>query len=242
MTTRAATIALLLLVTCPAVLWAQQGRRGRTGTPGREVPAQQVRRISQNALAEVMPQGLELREVLWNQPVRLPRGDVDARGYLEGEEPVNDRLRARIELFVGDESVRTIRVRLLVRDRRDVVVVTRRLRPGDTVDASDLALRPLPPGVRVRRPLRSIADAVGQEITRIVDSGEVLQSGSLRAPTAVRRRERVRIIARIGGIEVVAQGEPLQDGAIGEVIRVMCLSTRRTIDARVSRVGEVVAQ
>jgi flagellar basal body P-ring formation protein FlgA len=225
---------IVIVMLAPLLVQAQ----GRGGATRRLTPAQ-IQRLATTALAEVMPSGVELQEVQWNQQLSVPRGQLEAVAYLESDEPVRDRLRARIELFVNEESFRTIRVRLIVRDRRQVVVATRGLRPGDVIDESDVTLREPPAGVYIRQPLRELDDAVGNVLAQTVSSGGVLEESQVRPPAAVRRRERVRIIARSSGIEVIAQGEPLEDGAIGEVVRVVCLMSRRTLQARVLGEGVV---
>lgn len=225
-------IGCLIVSLWPAVAYGQHDAT-------RELSPAQVRRLAENALAGVMPAGVELQEIQWNQPVRVPRGQPRAEAFLEGDEPVNGRLRARIEVLVGEESIRTIRIRLVVRDRRQVVVATRQLRPGDALGPDDLALREPPPGVYLRQPLRSIDDAVGTVVNQLTEAGEVIERSAVRPPAAVRRRERVRILSRVGGVEVIAPGEPLRDGSIGQIIQVLCLTSRRTIDARVVGPNEV---
>jgi len=204
-----------------------------------EVSAVRLQQLCREAVEEVLPEGLELSEVRWSQTVRLPRGEVAATAHLESDEPVRGRLRTRLELLVDGEAVRVLRVQLQVRDRRLVVVATRQLRPGDVIRADDIELRELPPGVYVRRPAREAEGVVGQVATRLTDAGEVLEMGSVRPPALVLRRQRIRIIARAGGVVVVAQGEALEEGAHGATIRVRRLTGRRTLEARVTGPGEV---
>ena len=42
----------------------------------------------------------------------------------------------------------------------------------------------------------------------------------------------MRILSRVGGVIVAAQGEPMEDGGVGEVVRVVCAGSRRTVEAR----------
>lgn len=223
----------LIVLTFPALLWAEEA------APEHRISAERFRELCREAVEEVLPEGLELDEVRWSQSVRLPRGELDAEAFLEGDEPVRGRLRARVEVLVDGESVRVVRVRLTVRDRRPVVTATTQLRPGDVVGPGDIELRELPPGTYVRRPVRQLEEAVGQVVTRLTGAGEALEATAIRPPALVRRRERVRIVVRTGGVEVTALGEPMEDGALGETIRVVCLASRRTLEARVVGPGVV---
>jgi flagella basal body P-ring formation protein FlgA len=232
---RLGALLAALAVLAPRAAAAEQGR-----APAEQVvTAERVRDLCREAVEEALPEGLELTEVVWGQPLRLPRGQLDAEAFLEATEPVHGRLRARLEVLVDGESARVLRVQLGVRDRRLAVTALRPLRPGDVIAAGDVELRELPPGVTPRQPLRDLEGAVGQVATRRVEAGEVLGSGSVRPPALVRRRERVRIIARAGGVVVVAQGEPLDDGGLGDSVRVVCQASGRTLEARVAGPGTV---
>ena len=61
----------------------------------------------------------------------------------------------------------------------------------------------------------------------------------VRAAIAVRRGERVSILATTAALQVRMEGEALSDGAIGEIIRVRNLSSRQEIEAQVVGPGQV---
>ncbi|VWC74002.1 flagella basal body P-ring formation protein FlgA [Burkholderia contaminans] len=73
----------------------------------------------------------------------------------------------------------------------------------------------------------------GRVSRRALKSGQVLQKRFLKAQTTVKRGQAVRIVAQTGPIEVSATGTALEDGAIGDTIRVRNTGTGRTVDARV---------
>jgi flagella basal body P-ring formation protein FlgA len=79
----------------------------------------------------------------------------------------------------------------------------------------------------------------GAVMTRAVRAGTVLTPAMVRAALAVRRGERVSILAVAGGLQVRMEGEALSDGAPGELIRVRNLSSRQEIEAEVIGPGQV---
>ena len=230
---------ITILALFPLRAWAQPQLRRRGE---QELSAARVRQLASQALTEVLPQGVELLAVTWSQSIRVPRGELTLEAQLSSEEPRRGRLRARLELLVDQVTQRVIPLALRVRDRRPVAVVTRRLQPGETIDPGAVELRESPGDLAVDQPVRDLDQVMGQVASRPLTPGEVLQRRSVRAPLAVRRRQRVRLVARVGGVEVVALGEPLQDGAVGEVVPVTCLASRRLLRGRVVAPGLVEVQ
>jgi len=55
----------------------------------------------------------------------------------------------------------------------------------------------------------------------------------------VKRREQVKMVARVGGVSIEAMGEALQDGRLGDTIRLRNIESNANIQGRVTRLGEV---
>jgi flagella basal body P-ring formation protein FlgA len=198
--------------------------------------------LARQAIEDVLPQGVEVVRLNWHQRLRIPRGEVAVVAHLVSEEPRRGRLRVRLEVLVDDVPQRVVPLALRVRDRRPVVVATRSLRRGETIGPRDVELREPPPESVVDQPLRALESVIGSVASRGADAGEVIQRRAIRPPLAVRRRQPVRLVARAGGVEVVALGEPLQDGAVGDLVRVTCLASRRVLLGRVVASGLVEVQ
>jgi len=237
---RAPIIIVLLLLGPPSIALAQEEPQGEeANAPTRELSPSRVREMVREALTEALPDGMELLDVHWSRRVRLPRGRVAVRAHIQGDEPVNGRLRAGVELLVNGVPARSLRVRVAVRDGRPVVVARRQLRPGQLVRSTDVELHEAPAGPGPRQPLRDLDEVVGREVMRLIQVGDTLEQPSVRRPPAVSRGERVRVVSHVGGIRISTQGEPMEDGALGETIRVVCSASRRTIRGRVAGPGVV---
>ena len=79
-------------------------------------------------------------------------------------------------------------------------------------------------------------DVVGKTPRRWVDARTAIREADLEAPKAVTRGMPVIIELEGANLALTAQGRVLQDGALGEVVSVMNLSSKRTIEGIV--VGE----
>lgn len=100
------------------------------------------------------------------------------------------------------------------------VVPKRTIYPGEQLDATQLE------EVAVTNP--NIASGYAQEIESVSGlvtrktllAGRIILVSSLREPFAVARGKTVRLVFRNGPLEISASGTPLEDAAVGDLIKV----------------------
>jgi len=105
-------------------------------------------------------------------------------------------------------------------DRYSHAVFGHRLAAGSLVIASMLEARS---GDLTTLPRQAVLDenaAVGRVTTRTLARGSVVQASQLQAPALIQRNRTVSVEAVGQGFRVVRQGEALQDGALGDTVRV----------------------
>ncbi|MCL6705513.1 flagellar basal body P-ring formation protein FlgA [Pseudomonas sp. R2.Fl] len=81
----------------------------------------------------------------------------------------------------------------------------------------------------------SVAQVVGMVTKRTLLPGRTIPVSALREPFAVKRGSNLRLTFAIGNMLISASGSPLQDAAIGDVIKV------RNLDSGVIVTGTVMA-
>ncbi len=116
-------------------------------------------------------------------------------------------------------------------------VLTRAVQRGDIIRRADLEQQDVPAS-RARFAL-ALGDIVGKEARRALPAGSLVRGSDIAPPTLVGRGEPVTLILHSGALTITAPGKALQNAAAGEAVRVVNLSTSRTLDGRVVRVGEV---
>lgn len=115
------------------------------------------------------------------------------------------------------------------------VVPTRIIYPGEEISPQALQ------EVEVTNPnlagdyARSVDDVNGMITSRTLLPGRTILVSSLRVPYAVKRGSSIRLTFGIGNMTISASGSPLQNGSVGDVIRV------RNIDSGLSVSGTVMA-
>ncbi|MGE0039789.1 MAG: flagellar basal body P-ring formation chaperone FlgA [Vicinamibacterales bacterium] len=145
-------------------------------------------------------------------------------------EPGTGRLAA--DTRVGD-AVATVRV------SGPMVRAGRRLPRGVVLEASDLAVSESDAGDAPLGPLPAAADLVGAKTVRPIAEGELLTASLVRVPPLVSSGQLVTTIARLGRVRVEGKAVAAQQGALGQVIRLVNPDSRKTLHGTVVGPGRV---
>ncbi|WP_414650491.1 flagellar basal body P-ring formation chaperone FlgA [Ensifer sp.] len=120
-------------------------------------------------------------------------------------------------------------------ERLTAVIPTQTIYPGEAIDASRVEV------VDVTNPdladgyVKSLGEIEGKVTKRTLLPGRVILASALREQYAVERGSTVRLVFSSGGLTISAVGSPLQDAAVGELIRA------RNVDSGVIVSGTVMA-
>jgi flagella basal body P-ring formation protein FlgA len=142
---------------------------------------------------------------------------TDPQPFLPGHD---QRLLGRVTVGVrcGDGQTRYLQARVTAIGQ--YWVAAQDIPVGTLVTASMLEARS---GDLTTLPRQAVLDesaAVGRMATRTLARGSVVQSSQLQAPALIQRNRTVSVEAIGQGFRVVRQGEALQDGALGDTVRV----------------------
>ncbi|WP_181919261.1 flagellar basal body P-ring formation chaperone FlgA [Alkalilimnicola ehrlichii] len=112
---------------------------------------------------------------------------------------------------------------------------------GQVLSMDDVALEPTNIS-RLRQGFyHRLEEVTGQAASRRIRAGQPLTPALIEEPPAVRRGQRVRIVATHHGIEASTLGEALGEGRVGDVIRVKNISSEQTIHAKIVGPGVVTS-
>ncbi|GEM_PF-131173 len=121
----------------------------------------------------------------------------------------------------------------------DVLVLSSNVSAGTVLDASHLSLQTRDIGQLAYGYLVDPKQVIGNHVRRPLQAGWALSNQDIEAPNVVRRGDTVTLVARVGSVEVRAEGQALSDAGIEETVRVKNMSTRRIVDGRVTAEGLV---
>lgn len=120
-----------------------------------------------------------------------------------------------------------------------VVVAIRPIAVGQTVSPADVQLQQ---GHSVRPTegtCQRLEDALGQQATRPIAAGALVETSALRPPLLVRRGDLVVVIARSAGVQVTTRGKSREDGSHGQLVEIESLGSKDKFFARVSGTQQV---
>jgi len=134
---------------------------------------------------------------------------------------------------VDGKPARRLLASATLRVSRQVVVAAAPLVRHQTVTPADIRLAEVNVAQLPEDVITNPQDVVGKRLRRNVSIGTPLHGRLVEAPTVVKRGDVVMIVAQSSAVSVTVQGQAKEDGAVGEQIRVLNLSSRKEVYAKV---------
>lgn len=163
---------------------------------------------------------------------------------LKAETPRNIRYNGptlvKVNVSLDGQKVASETVRLNIKMFKEVVVAAKSILlhevfSNDSVKLEHLEISRLPHGF-----LTDLNKVVGLSARRTISPGMVLSSTMLDKPVLVKRGDKVTIIARVGGTEITAPGQAMQDGSEDQIIRVQNLNSQKIVSAKIIDASSVL--
>jgi flagella basal body P-ring formation protein FlgA len=169
--------------------------------------------------------------------LRLQRCDRALEAFL----PASGKTSGRVTVGVRCNGGKPWSLYLPARVKRleTVVIAKHELMRGQPLRRSDLTLEQHDVGRLRRGYFVDLQRVIGQIPERNLPRGRVLSPKQLKAPDAIARGSEVSIVASIHGIQARMKGLALDNGALGERIRVKNLSSNKELEARITSAGTV---
>ena len=162
------------------------------------------------------------------QPLTMELDDPDLRG---GNISVHTRC--------GSPRPWAIYVPARVSVYRPLPVAARSLNRGHRITEADVVVELRDTGELRQGFISQTETAIGQELRRPLAAGDTFRMGILVEPLAVTRGDHVRLRAGTGPIAVITRGTALDNGRLGEQIRIRNNQSERVVKALITGPGEV---
>jgi len=160
---------------------------------------------------------------------------------LSGVEPATGLRGGRISIRVSCKGPRpwSVYVMASVKSEVQVVMTTRAMARGEVLSPEDISEKTVSRPPAIQPLLRQAEEALGNALKRSIGEGVELSAAMLKKPTIIRSGEHTLIRAEAGGLQVRVTGKALQHGVVGEIIRVLNLSSKKTVRGRVEADGTI---
>lgn len=186
--------------------------------------------VAQHAKVNIIPQNLDTR---LTPPLCLPP--------IEAELASNRAIKRNNTVKISCNSPQlqypwqiflSVRVDILY----PVVVARETLGPGDLITQGDIVIKYVEQTSLRGQQFDNIDDVIGTRVKRRMAPDQPIFSNNL---CFVCKGDSVSIIARTDSFEIKTVGEALHDGNLGDRIRIRNTHSSKSLDARVTDVGEV---
>lgn len=120
----------------------------------------------------------------------------------------------------------------------DMVVPSRTIRAYSIIEPGDLTLR----NGNAPGSVTEMAQIIGQEARVVLYPGRPIRPDDVGPPAIVSRNQVVRLAFAAKGLRIATDGRALERGAVGDVVRIMNLSSRATLFGQVQPDGSILVR
>lgn len=118
-------------------------------------------------------------------------------------------------------------------------VLRNRIAPGETITADAVEWRQVPAGRYTSAYIDRIDDLIGQTPKRPLNLGQPIRSADIGRVEQVVKNALITMVAQVPGLTITTTGRALEGGAVGDVIQVMNLQSKKTIQATITGNNQV---
>lgn len=202
----------------------------------REVKMDELERALGAFLAKGDKQ-IEVKQIVIDKPIRVPTDSLGLEVVaLQTTKP--GHIGVDFKSVSGSDEVR-FQMKAFADEWRMMPVAIRPLSKGSTISASDVQLTRMNGTSTTKDSLESLSDIVGRSLTRDVGQGEMFKASSVIIPPVINSGSRVTVVFRQNRLELTASGTALENGGLGQEIRVRNDSSKKIVVGRVIEPGLV---
>ncbi len=148
------------------------------------------------------------------------------------------RFRAIVRVPADTTNAQRFRVTGRAYAALDIPVLTHRMSPGDEITEADVDWVRIPATRVSQNIIDDPKDLVGFTPRRSLRPGEPVRSNDVEAPRLVEKGSIVSVTYRLANMSLSTRGRALEDGALGEIIKIVNPRSHRTIEVEVTGTNE----
>ena len=214
------------------------------------VPQDIIRSVVTNYVREQLANDVNLDpdvrieiDVRWKQDVLLEKpGVVDYHVRKLSNRPFRGPTVTRLEILVDDALVRTLAITVDTRLFRDVVVTARTLRRAELLEEGAVEIEERDITQLKHGFYTSLEELELIQSSRPIGAGDVITHRHAEPVPVIHRGDEIVMLVRSTHMSLEAVGEALQDGGIGEKIRVRNGESGKVVRGQIIEPGLVEIQ
>jgi flagellar basal body P-ring formation protein FlgA len=185
---------------------------------------------------------IEIRSVGNLNGIELPPGNAELR--LSSAAPLMSykSIHAPIEIVLAGKTLRCFWITAAVAVNAEILVAAKRISLGKIVQAGDVEIKAVAIADLRGAYARSFEDVVGKAAGRIYSPGDPVRCESFTVPSLVKSGEIIQLRLEREGIALTSQARAIEDGSLGQVIRVRNVEFSSIVKAQVTGRSQVTLQ
>lgn len=219
-------------------------------TATRELGGHEIEQTARQALRSWLSQRserAELRALAVPRDLQLPEGTAELVVRPIDDTQPRKRMLVWVDVWAGGRFVRTLPVSFEVSAWAVVPASSSGAPAGAPLDVRTIDLREvdvtlLPAPAMAAGALPAMVSTSSQRLRRAVQPGEALTVRHLESVPAVERGQWITARSVAGSVALESRVEALQDGRVGQTVRVKQANSAHAISARVTGPGQVEVQ
>jgi flagellar basal body P-ring formation protein FlgA len=165
--------------------------------------------------------------------------DADLRAMRATYEPRSGRFDVVFEVPLGTSRRTLMRYTGSLVEAVDAVVPVRNIARGEVVRSADVIVERRSKADTSGDVVASLVEAVGRAARQGLHQGQPIRRADLMKPEFVKRDESVTLVYEVPGILLTTRGKALESGGEGDVVSVLNVQTKRTVQGVVTAPGRV---
>ncbi|MCX6155581.1 MAG: flagellar basal body P-ring formation chaperone FlgA [Candidatus Kapabacteria bacterium] len=145
--------------------------------------------------------------------------DVKAR-CVANPETLRGMCNVRIEFYNTEKIIKKIDIPVRVKIIKEVPVSLRSLQVGSLISQQDLTLQKMDITQYSKESLQTKDALIGATVGRTIPKGWIVSSDYLKAPSIIKRGEKVTISVIQGAVRIRASAVAMQDASVGGTLKV----------------------
>lgn len=170
-------------------------------------------------------------------PTNVSANDLIIEEFILGNN--KDRFTAIFNLPTTGSDYERVTLTGSLEQIQQIPVLAENVMPGDIITKDDIIWASYPVRRLGRTTIQSSDQLIGMILRRPMRSGNMVRTTDVKRPELVKKGSAVRILLYQGPLKLSSVGKALESGGKGDLIRIMNMASKKTIEARVTAEGRV---
>ena len=146
---------------------------------------------------------------------------------------------ASLELPVSKNKSRSLNVNGKLQQTRYMPVLATAIAPGTVIAERHIVWKKFPTNRITSRAVQAQQGLLGLTVRRPIQAGKMILTSDTMKPIAIHKGSRITMVHQNGALNLSAVGRAMEDGSIGETIRLMNLSSKQMVEGRITGPGKI---